>query len=118
LWSQKHIPHIAIENPMGILPNHIGRYNQVIHPYEFGHNVSKSTCLWLKALPPLVPTKHIAPRMTEDGKARWGNQVDASGADKTPPGPDRWKLRSRTYPGIAEAMAATWGHHIENPIQL
>lgn len=113
LWGQRHIPHIAIENPMGILPNHIGKYTQVIHPYEHGHDVSKSTCLWLKSLPCIKPTKMVPPRMV-DGKPRWGNQVDASGADKTPPGPDRWKTRSRTYDGIAEAMASTWGRYIEN----
>ena len=113
LWGQKHIPHLAIENPMGILPRHIGPYSQVIHPYEFGHDVSKSTCLWLKNLPPLRPTRVVAPRIV-DGKRRWGNQVDASGADKTPPGPDRWKIRARTYPGIAAAFAAQWGGYIES----
>lgn len=114
LWGQKHIPHIAIENPRGILPRHIGPPQQVINPYQFGHDVSKDTCLWLKNLPLLKQGRYIEPRITEDGKERWGNQVDASGADKTPPGPERWKLRSRTYSGIAASMAATWGQHIEN----
>lgn len=122
LWGQKHIPHIAIENPMGILPKHIGRYSQIIHPYEFGHDVSKSTCLWLKGLPNLKPTGYIPPRIVtlKSGRKakRWGNQVDASGADKTPPGPNRWRIRSKTYDGIARAMAEQWGHWIENPLIL
>jgi hypothetical protein len=117
LWGQKHIPHICIENPKGILPKHIGRYSQVIHPYEFGHDVSKSTCLWLKGLPNLIPTEYVPPRIV-NGQKRWGNQVDASGADKTPPGPDRWRIRSKTYQGIARAMEAQWGHWIENPLIL
>ncbi len=111
LWGQTHIPHIAIENPMGILPSHIGKYSQVIHPYQFGSDTSKSTALYLKNLPNLTPTRMIPPRIV-DGKKRWGNQVDASGADRTPPGPDRWKLRSRTHQGIAEAMAEQWTKYI------
>lgn len=114
LWDQPHIPHIAIENPMGILPRYIGKYNQVIHPYQFGHDRAKATCLWTKNLPTLRPTSMVPPRITEDGKKRWGNQVDASGADRTPPGKDRWKLRSRTDLGIARAMAAQWGIYIES----
>jgi hypothetical protein len=92
----------------------IGKPTQIIQPYQHGHDRSKSTCLWLRGLPPLVPTKMIPPRITEDGKPRWGNQVDASGADKTPPGPERKKIRSRTDSGIAEAMAAQWGAYIES----
>jgi hypothetical protein len=114
LWEQDHIPHIAIENPVGILGNHIGKPSQIIQPYQFGHDASKSTCLWLKNLPNLLPTKMVAPRVLPDGKQRWENQCDGSGANRLPPGPDRWKERSKTYEGIARAMAGQWGRYIES----
>lgn len=101
------IPRIAIENPIGCIGTRIKRASQVIQPYEFGHDASKKTALWLKGLPLLVPTSCIAPRMV-DGKPRWSNQTD-SGQNKLTPSPDRWKDRSRTYQGIADAMAAQWG---------
>ena len=108
LLSQKHIPHIALENPLGTLRGVIGKPSQVIHPYQFGHDRAKSTCLWLKNLPPLTTTCFIQPRITPDGKKRWGNQADESGADTTSPGPERKKIRSRTDKGIAVAMAQQW----------
>lgn len=85
-------------------PTRIRKPDQTIQPWMFGHDASKATCLWLKDLPLLVPT-NILPG---GRKARRANQT-ASGQNKLTPGPDRWKLRSITYPGIAAAMAAQWG---------
>jgi hypothetical protein len=101
------IPRIALENPVGIISTTLGRPNQIIQPYEFGHDASKKTCLWLKGLMLLRPTMLIAPRMV-NGKPRWANQTD-SGQNRLAPSADRWKLRSLTYTGIAEAMADQWG---------
>lgn len=97
------IPRIALENPIGCLSTRIRKPDQIIQPWQFGDDASKATCLWLKGLQPLQPT-NILPggRM-----ARRGNQT-ASGQNKLPPSPDRWKLRSLTYPGIANAMADQW----------
>jgi len=101
------IPRIAIENPIGCISTRIRKPDQTIQPYQFGHDASKSTCLWLKNLPPLEPTNYIQPRIV-NGKKRWGNQTD-SGQNKLSPSDDRWKIRSETYQGIAEAMAKQWG---------
>lgn len=101
------IPHVALENPIGCISTRIRKPEQVIQPWQFGHDASKQTCLWLKNLPPLVPTEIIEPRIV-DGKKRWGNQTD-SGQNKLPPSKDRWKIRSETYLGIAQAMANQWG---------
>jgi hypothetical protein len=101
------IPRIAIENPIGRIGTAIRKADQIIQPYQFGHDASKQTALWLKGLPKLQPTQLVAPRMV-DGKARWANQTD-SGQNRLSPSPDRWKLRSTTYQGIADAMARQWG---------
>jgi hypothetical protein len=101
------IPRIAIENPVGHLTQHIGKADQTIQPHQFGDDASKATCLWLKNLPPLVPTKNIAPRMI-NGRPRWANQTDG-GQNKLPPSADRAMLRAATYPGIAGAFADQWG---------
>jgi site-specific DNA-cytosine methylase len=100
------IPMIAIENPVSVISSRIRKPDQIIHPYMFGHDASKKTCLWLKGLPKLYPTKVIEPRIV-DGKKRWGNQTD-SGQNRLGPSPDRWKIRSATYEGIAKAMANQW----------
>jgi hypothetical protein len=98
------IPKIALENPIGCISTRIQKPDQIIQPWQFGHDASKATCLWLKGLPPLQPT-YILP----GGRlARRGNQTP-SGQNKLGPSPDRWKLRSITYPGIAKAMATQWG---------
>lgn len=98
------IERIALENPIGCISSRIRKPDQIIHPWMFGHDASKATCLWLKNLPPLVPTDVL-----EGGrKARRANQTP-SGQNKLGPSPDRWKLRSLTYPGIASAMADQWG---------
>lgn len=112
LWSMK-IRHVAIENPIGVLSTVWRKPDQVIHPYQFGDDASKSTCLWLRGLPLLIPTSVVPPRITATGARRWGNQCDGSGASKLPPSPDRWKLRSKTFSGIAAAMADQWGSFIE-----
>lgn len=101
------IARIALENPIGCISTRIRKPNQTIQPYQFGHDASKATCLWLKGLSPLTPTDLIAPRMVDKLK-RWANQTD-SGQNKLPPSADRWKIRSETYKGIADAMANQWG---------
>lgn len=108
LWNAP-IPKISLENPVGCLSTRsaLGKKYQVIQPYEFGDDASKKTCLWLKGLPPLIPTKYIAPRIA-NGKVRWANQCD-SGQNRLGPSEQRAKLRSTTYPGIATAMAEQWG---------
>lgn len=89
------IPRIAIENPISVISSRIRKPNQVIQPWQFGHGETKSTCLWLENLPKLMPTNIV-----EGREAR---------VHRMPPGPDRWKERSRTFRGIAEAMADQWG---------
>ena len=97
------IKRIAIENPIGCISTRICKPDQTIQPWQFGHPESKATCLWLKALPALTPT-NILP-LPESG--RWQNQT-ASGQNKLAPSADRWKIRSTTYQGIADAMEAQW----------
>ncbi|CAB4141357.1 hypothetical protein UFOVP687_47 [uncultured Caudovirales phage] len=101
------IPKIALENPIGIISSRVRKADQIIQPYQFGHDASKATCLWLKNLPKLTATQFVEPRII-NGRPRWGNQTD-SGQNKLPPSKDRWKIRSETYAGIAEAMARQWG---------
>ena len=98
------IERIAVENPVSIISTRIRKPDQIIQPWWFGHDASKKTCLWLRNLPLLTPTD----KLPGDAKTRRGNQT-ASGQNKLPPSPDRWKLRSKTYHGIADAMAAQWG---------
>ena len=88
------IPRIAIENPISIISSRIRKPDQVFQPWQFGHGEVKATCLWLKGLPKLEPTDIVAGR-----EAR---------VHRMPPGPDRWKERSRTFSGVAEAMADQW----------
>lgn len=97
------IPRIMVENPIGIISTRIRRPDQIIQPWQFGHPEAKATCLWLKGLPLLIPTNILPP--PEGG--RWANQTP-SGQNKLGPSPDRWKERSRTYQGIANAMAEQW----------
>jgi hypothetical protein len=100
------VPRIALENPVSIISSRIRKPDQIVHPYMFGHDASKKTCLWLKNLPTLQPAQYVAPRLV-NGKPRWGNQTD-SGQNRLPPSEHRWKDRSRTYEGIAAAMAEQW----------
>lgn len=98
------IEKIAIENPVGIMSTKWRKPDQIIQPYQFGHPESKKTCLWLKNLPLLQPTNIM--ELPESGY--WDNQTP-SGQNKLGPSPDRGKIRSKTYKGIAEAMADQWG---------
>ena len=102
-----NIPKIALENPIGCISSRIRKPDQIIQPYQFGENASKSTCLWLKNLPKLIPTKYIEPRIV-NGKNRWANQTD-SGQNHLGPSENRAQLRGTTYKGIADAMAQQWG---------
>jgi site-specific DNA-cytosine methylase len=106
LFMDAPIERIAIENPVSVISSRIRKPDQIIQPYQFGHDASKKTCLWLKNLPLLKPTQMVEPRIV-NGKPRWANQTD-SGQNKLPPSKDRWKLRSKTYEGIADAMAVQW----------
>mgnify|MGYP006368189289 FL=1 len=100
-WKLAHanVPRIAIENPVGIMSSRYRKPDQIIQPWQFGHGETKATCLWLKNLPKLTPTNIV-----EGREAR---------IHKMPPGPDRWKERSRTFQGIADAMARQWSAYIE-----
>lgn len=89
------IPKIALENPVSIISSRIRKPDQVIQPWQFGHGETKATCLWLKGLPLLRPTDVV------DGRE--------ARVHRMPPGPNRWKERSRTFTGIAAAMAEQWG---------
>jgi len=99
------IPRIALENPVSIISSHIRKPDQIIQPWMFGHEATKTTCLWLKDLPLLVPTNmvgHGERHVTKSGRSlpKWYN---------LPPSADRWKIRSATFSGIADAMAEQWG---------
>jgi len=95
MLADADIPRYAIENPVCIMSSIWRKPDQVIQPWQFGHGETKATCLWLKGLTKLTPTNIVEGR--------------ADRIHKMPPGPDRWKLRSATYAGIAEAMAKQWG---------
>lgn len=97
------VPHIALENPVGVISSRVRKPDQIIQPWQFGHPEAKATCLWLKALPRLVPTEVLA----LPGGGRWANQTP-TGQNRLGPSPDRWKERSRTYIGIAQAMSNQW----------
>jgi len=86
---------IALENPISVISSRIRKPDQIIHPWQFGHGETKATCLWLKCLPKLTPTNVV-----EGREAR---------IHRMPPSPNRWKERSKTYQGIADAMASQWG---------
>lgn len=129
------VPHIALENPVGAISSRIRKPDMIVQPWQFGDDASKATCFWVKDLPELRPTNIIEPMYGcvccrvkfdmaagVDGcpkcrglngapKKVWGNQT-ASGQNKLPPSEDRWKERSRTYDGIAEAIAQQWGDYI------
>jgi len=89
------IPKICIENPVSIISTRIRKPDQIIQPWMFGHGETKATCLWIKNLPLLQPSNVVEGRSDR--------------IHKMPPGPNRWKERSRTYIGVAKSMAAQWG---------
>lgn len=101
------IPRIALENPVSVISSRIRKPDQIIQPWMFGHEATKTTCLWLKNLPQLVATDVVGKgtrHVTKGGNSlpEWYN---------LPPSPDRWKIRSATFTGIAQAMAAQWGDY-------
>ena len=122
------IPMIAIENPIGVISTEIRKPDQIIQPYEYGDDASKATCLWLKGLPKLMPTKFIEPRLVCSScgtvfaygkhkcpacssgcyRPRWANQTD-SGQNKLSPSAGRAMERAKTYQGWADAMVSQWG---------
>lgn len=101
------IPKICIENPVSIISSVIRKPDQIVHPYQFGEPVSKSTCLWLKDLPKLIPTNIVEPEWVTfpNGKrqSKWYYETSLAPHDK------RGYLRSKTFKGIADAMAEQWG---------
>lgn len=109
LLMKAPIHRIALENPVGAISTRIRKPDQRIQPWQFGDDASKATCLWLKNLPPLVPT-NVLPL---PASGRWANQT-SSGQNRLGPSPTRWKERSKTYPGIAAAMAEQWSNPPDN----
>jgi hypothetical protein len=103
LFANCKAPRVAIENPVGVMSKIWRKPDQIVQPWQFGHPEAKATCFWLKGLPKLESTK-ILP-LPESG--RWENQTP-SGQNKLGPSPDRDKIRSKTYLGIAKAMALQW----------
>ena len=98
------IERIALENPVSVISSRIRKPDQIIQPWQYGHPEAKATCLWLKNLPLLNPTDILE----KPAIGYWQNQTP-SGQNKLSPSKDRWKIRSATYKGIAEAMAQQWG---------
>ncbi len=92
---ESNIPMICIENPISVISSKIRKPDQIIQPWQHGHGETKATCLWLKGLPKLTPSNVVSGR--------------ADRIHKMPPSPTRWKERSKTYAGIAAAMASQWG---------
>lgn len=100
------IPRVAVENPVPhkwAMEHIVSRWNQQIQPWHFGDKQMKGTCLWLRGLPTLLPTTPAIPPVDAEGRKAWQSVW------REPPGPDQAKNRSRTFPGIAEAMADQWG---------
>lgn len=101
LWNTP-INRVCIENPVGVMSTRLRKPDQYIQPWEFGHPETKRTCLWLRGLSPLEPTNILPP----DNR---GENLTPSGQNKLGPSVDRWKIRSLTYQGWADAMASQWG---------
>jgi len=111
MLSKADIPMIAIENPVCVMSSVWRKPDQVIQPWMFGHMEQKATCLWLKGLPPLRPTNDVKKQMME---------LPRNVRERLhflPPSEDRWKIRSQTYQGIADAMADQWAGQLELPLQ-
>jgi len=98
------IPKIALENPVSVISTRIRKPDQIIQPWQFGHGETKATCLWLKNLPPLEPVNIVEGR--------------AARIHHESPSPNRWKNRSRTYTGIAKAMAQQWGQLVDSLVDV
>ncbi len=108
-----HCDKIAVENPIGIMSSIYKKPTQIIQPYEFGDPVRKSTCLWLKGLNPLLATEIVKPKIINDGKSTYSGPAyyvkDENGKILGWNDPRTARARSKTYPGIAKAMAEQWG---------
>ncbi len=112
------IPRICIENPISIISSRIRKPDQIIQPWMFGHPEFKATCMWLKNLPKLTATNNLKPPTkpvrglvgSDEFESRMKEWRNWSRVHHASPGPDRWKERSRTLQGIADAMADQWGH--------
>ena len=111
LFANANCDHIAIENPVGIISTEWRKPDQIIHPYHFGDAFEKKTCLWLKGLPVLEHTNVVEPPKRVEYKS--GKTMPSWYADawKLPPA-ERQKLRSKTFDGIAQAMAEQWGNYL------
>ena len=111
LFANANADHIAIENPVGIMSTEWRKPNQIINPFQFGDPFEKKTCLWLKGLPELTPTNVVEPgprKVFKSGKSHPAWYADALSLSAD----ERSKMRSKTFPGIAEAMAKQWSEHI------
>ena len=108
--------HIAIENPIGYMNTHYREADEIIQPYEFGHPVRKATCLWLKNLPTLTPTKIVKPETAQSGGKSYSGPAlyvrDENGKILSWKDPRTAKERSKTYPGIAQAIAQQWSAYL------
>ena len=107
IFAELDCEHVAIENPVGIMSGHYRKPDQIINPWMFGHMEQKKTCLWLKGLPKLKPTKDVYDEMMKLPKNK------RERLHYLPPSPDRARIRSKTYSGIADAMAEQWGGYLE-----
>ena len=107
-FADADCPKIAIENPIGVMSTEWRKADQIIQPYFFGHNARKATCLWLKNLPKLTPTELVEPEIYSYVAANGKIKTDSRWRSKLN-GEDRAKHRSKTFPGIARAMAEQWG---------
>lgn len=105
LWNSG-VPRVAIENPIGTLAAVLGKPTQIVQPYWFGDPAIKTTCLWLRNLPTLQATDWIEPPADKADRRRWQECWNEA------PGPERQKNRSRTYPGLARAVAGQWGRYL------
>lgn len=109
LW-RADIPMVALENSIGILsrPENLGKPTQIVQPYQFGHDASKATCLWLRGIEKLAvdPALYVPPTLRPNGKSYWANQTD-TGQNRLPPSANRSADRARTYGGIADALVAS-----------
>lgn len=111
------IPRVAVENPIGIMGTAYRKADQIIQPYEYGHHARKATCLWLKGLPKLIPTEIVDPgRIDEHGCSYGASAIyatDENGKSLRWNDPRTAKIRSKTFPGIAKAMAEQWGGKVD-----
>lgn len=110
------IPRIAVENPIGIMSRVYRKPDQIIQPFQFGDNVRKPTCLWLKGLPPFFPTRIVEPKLHTNKNGHTDSCFHYYSFNL--PKAERAKYRSRTFQGIADAMAEQWGNSVESDIEL